>query len=412
MSSVVSDDGVSTNADLDERPSGWWLRETGNLRSEHPGVYRTASWIWMRPALVLVPLAMLIAGLLGASVSAGDAGILRSAGRQILGPDSLGVFSDPTLQVGPVYLLAVGGLVLLVQALHLPVLFTVAAVEAGLLAWFTLVVARRCAKVSAADVPTAQWAVGLPLVFGGLLAEAVVSGHPEEMTLGLVLVIAAHQSHRGRSTAAGVLLGVVTGVKLWGALGVPILAIGRRPRQLLAGGFVAGIIVVACYAPFFLFGEVRTFSFRWSPTASSTLSLLGLGGASSGWGLRAAQAALVFVVAGGVALRRASSPLAVVVAIISVRLLLDPLRIPYYAGPLILVTLLRLWTDPTRPSRWWQVSLTLAVPVAAVSPYLVSARVTAVISTALLALALAWSFGLEAPLRRRLARLRGEREPV
>ncbi|MBX9245868.1 DUF2029 domain-containing protein [Actinotalea ferrariae] len=364
----------------------WVSREMAALDARRPALARALRWTWRHPTAVLVTLAVVVPGLLGANIPGGDAAWFRRAGLSMLGPDFWQVFVEPGLQVGPLYLLFLGCLTWVVGALGLPVLFTVAAVQCGLLTWLAVGTARRAARAAGvagrrgAAVP---WAVGLPVVLGGPLAEAVGNGHPEEILVGLVLVEAALLAAAGRRVLPGVLVGVAAGVKLWGVLGAPLLLLGRRLPDVVARCAAAALVVLACYVPFFLLGEVNTFEFRWGVSAGSTLALLGSWVPASGWVARVVQGLAAGLAGSAVALHRRSTPLAAVVVVVSVRLLLDPLRLTYYSGPLIVVVLLWLWTSAPVSSRS-RLVLTLLTPAVVLVPYFLPAMVNGVISTLVL----------------------------
>jgi hypothetical protein len=350
----------------------WLEREKALLVVEHPAVDRLVRWVWARPAALLLPLAFVIMGSLGAVIPDGDAGWFREAGRGMLGANFWNVFSQPGLQIGPLYLIALGSAAAAVDAVGLPVLFTLAGLQAALVAWLGLVTARRFADHTGASKLPAQWAVGLALVLGGLLAESIGNGHPEEIALGLILANAALDAGRGRRSSVGLLVGLAGGLKLWGVLGIPVVLIGRRPRDIWVRGLVTATFVLLCYGPFFLWGEVKTFTFTWGMSnAGSTLAQLGSWLGASDWTLRVIQGAAAILVGCAVAVRRSGSGLAIVICVIATRLLLDPLLMSYYPGPLVVLVLLWAWTDhSTRASRWRFIALA-AVPVLVLVPYLI-----------------------------------------
>lgn len=352
---------------------GSWLeRETARLVVDHPALDRLVRWLWARPAAVLLPLSVVILGSLGAVIPGGDAAWFRETGRSMLGVHLWNVFSQPGLQVGPLYLVALGGTSAAAEALRLPLLFTLAGLQAALVTWLGLYTARRVARDAGAPELPVQWAVGLALVLGGLLAESVGNGHPEEIALGLLLANAARTAKSGQRTSVGLLVGLAAGIKTWGLLGIPVVLIGRRPRDVVFRGLVAGAVVVLCYAPFFAWGEVNTFSFSWGlSNGGSTLAQLGSWFGASDWDLRLIQGAAAVLVGCAVAVRRTGSPLTVVTSVIATRLLLDPLLMSYYPGPLIILVLLWVWTtDATRRSRW-RFAVAGAVPVCVLVPYLI-----------------------------------------
>lgn len=358
-----------------------WAQEWEAFAARRPAVVRRLRWLSTHPGVVLLPWAGLMAGLLGADNPGGDAQWFRDAGLSMFGPDVFDVFSTPGLQMGPLYLLFVGMLAAAVRVVGLPVLFTVAAVQSMGIAWFALFTARRWAAELGADLRRAQWGVVAPMVFGGLLAESIGSGHPEEVFLGLLFANAALFAQQGKLARPGVLIGLATGIKLWGLLGAPILLIGRRPRVVVVGALSIVAIAVACYAPFFLLGEVNTFDFTWG-TTRTPVSFVTAAWGWSDWALRLVQGAAVALVGCLVAWRRSGTALVVVLMIIATRLVLDPLFLTYYPGPFIVVALLWVWTSPVRMPMPWPVVASAAVPLTVVLPYVLPMMATTIASHA------------------------------
>lgn len=352
-------------------PSATWLdRETRRLAVDHPRLADHLHRLWQRPALVLLLLAVVILGTLGAVVPGGDAGWFRRAGLSMIGSGILDVFREPGLQIGPLYLLPLGLATALLGWLPDPATrFVLAAAQGALVTWYALVVARRSAAATGAPPLPAQWAVGLALVLGGLLAESVGNGHPEEILLGLLLAHAALGAGRARPRAVGGLLALAVGVKVWGILGAPVALVGRRPRTVLVAGLVGGALTAAVYGPFLLWGDFRTFEFSWGIPQDAVLARV-VGPDVSDWALRAAQAGAAIAAGAAVALRRSGSPLVVVLAVIGIRLVLDPLFLTYYAGPFLVVALLWAWTR-TAPLAWAaRAGCAASVPVTVLLPYL------------------------------------------
>jgi hypothetical protein len=133
---------------------------------------------------------------------------------------------------------------------------------------------------------------------------------------------------------------------------------------------VAGTVTVVCYGSFFLWGEVNTFEFSWVTSNRVGLREV-VGPGPSDWVLRVAQGAAAVAVGCCVALRRRGSPLTVVLCVMSTRLLLDPLMLPYYFGPLVAVALLWGWASRARPVRRAALAATVLVPAHVVVPFFV-----------------------------------------
>jgi hypothetical protein len=290
----------------------------------------------------------------------------------MLGPDFFDVFADPVLQVGPLFLLLVGLVARAAEAVGLAPAPAVAAVQAALVAWLGVAVAGGFARDHGRDPRVAQWAVGGSLVVGGLLTEGVGSGHPEEVALGLLLALAARAAARGSGVTVGVVIGLATGVKQWGLLGAVVALHGRRLRQVVSAAAACVLVLALCYLPFFAWGHVHTFSFRWeSADGSSLLRVLAVHLGLTDWGMRLVQGAAAGAAGTLVALRRRGSPLVVVITVVAVRLLLDPVRLTYYTGPLVAVVLLWVWTAQARPGVVTRIALLAVAPLVVVLPYVV-----------------------------------------
>ncbi|GEA88800.1 glycosyltransferase 87 family protein [Cellulomonas cellasea] len=356
----------------------WLERETARLHTDSPRLAAGLQHLAERPALVLLPLAVVILGTLGAVVPGGDAEWFRIAGLSMLGPRLLDVFGAPGLQIGPLYLLSLGAATAATDWLPEPSMrFVLAAGQGALVLAYALAVTRRAASATGARALPAQWAVGLALVLGGLLAESVGNGHPEEILLGLLLAHAALEAARARPRTVGVLLALAVAVKIWGVLGAPVALVGRRPRTVVVAGAVGGLLAALVYGPFFLWGDVQTFSFSWGIPQETVLARV-VGPEASDWGLRVAQAGVAVATGAAVALRRAGSPLTVVLAVIGTRLLLDPLFLTYYAGPFLVVALLWAWTSNARPGPALRAACWSLVPTTVLVPYLLDRTVSLV----------------------------------
>lgn len=352
------------------RASRWLHGELVRLEAQHPALHRRLLTLWRHPVLVVVLVAVVVEGSLGAVIPVGDAAWFRRAGTGMLGAGFLDVLSDQGLQIGPLYLLALGVATQVVTFLHLPVLFTLAALQVAGLAWLGMWTARRAAVATGAAFLPAQWAVGLTLALGGFLAESIGNGHPEELLVGLLLANAALLAARGRYALAGFVIALATGVKQWGVIGAGVLLSGRRLRGLLVGGVVLAVTVLAIYLPFVLGGDVRTFEMRWGFRSSTLLGRIGMWTGLSDWALRCLQGAVAGGVGALLAWQRRASPLLAVIGIVAARLLLDPMRLTYYSGPLVAVVLIWMWASRADVVRRWRIAVTAALPLLVLAPYL------------------------------------------
>ncbi|NUU17664.1 hypothetical protein HP550_10440 [Cellulomonas humilata] len=360
-----------------------WARERALLVHDRPRLARAAQWVWDRP-WTSWPVAFVCFGVLGAGSTDSDAALFLEAGRSMLGPGILDVFADPALQMGPLDLVLVGGVALTADAVGISAAFLVAAVQAVLVLALAQAVAARAARRAGTDPLAVRWLVTAVLLGSGVMAEATLMGHLEELALGLLLALAAFEAADGRRWSVGVLLGLAIGTKLWAVLGMPLVLLGRRWPTAMARAVLAVAIGLGLYAPFALWGDLRTFDFAWTVSSTSTVALVAGSLATSGWALRVAQTAVVGLIGAVLALRPRVDPLAVVVAILAARLLLDPLRLPYYPGPLLVVLVLWTWTSTSRTTRRWRIPVLVASPLVALAPYALTETVQAVVGTVVL----------------------------
>lgn len=357
----------------------WVTRELRALHESRPGTYARLRGTWRRPERVVVPLAALVCAGLAAVIPDGDAGLFRSAGESMFGPGAFDVFTNGGLQIGPTYLLLLGGAATMLDAIGSPALTRtlLGALQGGLTVWLAMWTVRRTGRLLGRDLLAGRWAVGLVLALGGFAAEAIANGHPEEILLGLLLANAALSASQRKAGNAGALLGLAVSMKVWAAFGVGVLLLSRRWRSVLIGGGTAAALAAVAYGPFLLLGTVNTFHFSWGIARSaSLLGHLGAVWGATDWQLRLVQGAAAAAAGLIAAWRRPGSPFGPVMASIAVRLLLDPMRLSYYSGPLITVALIWLWTlAPPRLARI-RLAATLAAPSLVLLPYLLSPAIT------------------------------------
>jgi hypothetical protein len=270
-------------------------------------------------------------------------------------------FADPSLQVGPLQLVLVGicdrigGLGFLAYA-----------VEIALAAFIVFVVGRllrgRPHRVAF------QTLAGLAAVMLGVTADAYSYGHPAQVAVPLMWVLAALDAREGRTLRSGALLGFSAGLELWGVLGAPVLLLAPVFRRV-RGGLAAQVAVIgALYLPFVLGGDFRMFDYRWKVESWTLVHLLVPAGSDFPWGLRLLQGAVALIVGCAVALvlRRTERALwAVPFGIVATRVLLDPTLYSWYwlgLETLALVAAVELATSiPTR----WRLQRHATAPAAA-----------------------------------------------
>lgn len=251
----------------------------------------------------------------------GDLPFFRHAADRLFSADWASVFADPSVQVGPLQLVFLG------FADHGGLLPLVVQVGAAALFW---VAANRL--LTGRD-PRAPLVAGLAAVALALTYGAYQDGHPAQFVVPLLWVLAGLDARDGRTVRAGALVGLSAGFELWGLLGAVVFVLAPRVRAALAGLATEVSIVAGLFLPFVLAGEVRMFEYRWQVNADTLLGLVVEPGTPFGWHLRLLQGLAALTVGAGLAwgLRRTLhavwlGPLAVV----AVRLALDPVRYPWY----------------------------------------------------------------------------------
>jgi hypothetical protein len=267
--------------------------------------------------------AVATAAAVGFAVPPGDTGdfdyFVQAAGR-MLSASWAETYSSSTLQAGPLELLLFG--------LSSPALVGAAAgaVAAGL---FWLVARRLLGDVSA----WALLAAGLAPVALGLTFHAYRQGHPAQVIVPLLWVLAGIESRRGRPWLAGVLVGASAGFELWGILGVAAFAAAPRVGAVVRATACAALVTLALYAPFALAGEFAMFEYRWMVNGDTLLSLFVEPGTAFTWPLRVLQGGTAVCAGAAVAwsLRRSAAAFWVApLVLVAVRLALDPVRYPWY----------------------------------------------------------------------------------
>ena len=344
-------------------------------------------------------------GCLGASTTDSDAGLFIAAGRSMLGPGILDVFATPALQMGPLDL-----------APHRDrgvdrrrgrgsrrPSSSPPSRPSSCSRWRSR---SRPGLRDAADArpgPRSGWSPRL-LLGSGLMAEA----HP-------------HGAPRGDRARTGPRPGGPRGGGRQALVGRDPARARRRHQALgaarrcrsscSAGGgpsfasraALAAAVGLGMYAPFALLGHLRTFDFAWTVSATSTVALVAGSVATSGWAVRLVQGAVVALARCGARPATSGRPAPVVVAILAARLLLDPLRLPYYPGPLLVVLVIWTWTSTAAVVRRWRVPVLLVSPLVTLAPYLLTTTAQAVLGTAALVgvLAIALRHGLARATRTR-----------
>jgi hypothetical protein len=143
-------------------------------------------------------------------------------------------------------------------------------------------------------------------------------------------------------------------MKLWGGLGLPLLLLVPRRRDLATATIAFTTVVVGAFAPFILFGEFTSFDYVWVVKPHSPLAFFIEPLTAVGWPARVIQGAAAVGVGSMLAVRSRMSMRAVwsvPLGIVAARMLLDPLDYHYYwlsVGMIVLAGSVALLDD--RPS--------------------------------------------------------------
>jgi hypothetical protein len=270
---------------------------------------------WAVPVAVAAAVAPVARG------NGGDSWMFTTAGRTLLSSHWSRTFADPGIQVGPLQLALFGSVG-----------------RSSLVLAIVLGAAAALLVVAAASRAGIEWSgvlagIGLVAVATGLTRAGFDSGHPADTVLPLLWIVAAVEARRGHALRAGAIVGLGAGLETWSLLGVAVLLLAPRLREAAQGAAVAAGSAAALFLPFVAAGHFEMGRYRWPVSSQSLMSIVVAPGASVGWPLRLAQAAVA--VGAGLALARAARgsrhavwlvPAVVVLA----RLLLDPRGSGYY----------------------------------------------------------------------------------
>ena len=270
----------------------------------------------------------------GLAVPPGDTGdltfFLHSAER-LFSSDWAATYSDPALQVGPLQLVLLGGLDAVGDVIGVSSTRLIGALFGSVVVVLFWLLARRLL-----DGRGGRWALtaaALAPVALGYTFDAYREGHPAQAIVPLLWVLAGFELRAGRAWLAGVLIGVSAGFELWGILGVAIAVLAPRAWDALRACGTATLALVALLVPFALGGDFGMFEYQWVVNGDTLLSLLVEPGTEFTWPLRVLQGAAAVLAGAAVAwsLRRSAASLwAGPLALVAVRLALDPVRYPWY----------------------------------------------------------------------------------
>ncbi|HET9944252.1 MAG TPA: hypothetical protein VFR56_01270, partial [Actinomycetes bacterium] len=267
----------------------------------------------------------------GGQVAPAEMDRFGPAGRALVVGQWSQVFADDGVQAGPFQLVPHG----LIALLH----------PSGTVPWTLLYLAYTALTTAlflAGTVPTRdavrRWAryaplgVGAAVTVGNLVPWAQLAGHPAQVMIPALWVLAGRAARRGRSGWCGVLVGLASGWEVWGVLGAPVVLCAARPR-LLRAAVAAGSTVLLLYGPFVLSGSFAMFEKEWSISGRSLVHLLRPEMQEYPWSLRLLQAGLAVAVGVSTALltrRSVYAPWLVPLAVLAARLVADPLLFDYY----------------------------------------------------------------------------------
>jgi hypothetical protein len=285
--------------------------------------------VWWVPVLA----ATVASASLAIGADTGDLPFFVHAADDLFSGGWADAYANPDLQIGPLqlFLLALG--VAVAGALSISS-FTLLAFAVPLsMTALLLVVLRRLL----ADRPERRRLVllvaGLTAVVVGIPTSAYLDGHLAQGFVPLLWLLAGLYARDGRVVLAGAIVGASAGFEVWGMLGAVVLLLAPRLRDAVAGFVVQVGVAAALFAPFALAGELRMFEYHWVVNADTLLSLFVDPGTDFTWWMRVAQGGTALAVGAALVwpLRRTLhavwlGPLAVVV----VRLALDPVRYPWY----------------------------------------------------------------------------------
>jgi hypothetical protein len=265
----------------------------------------------------------------------GDVAFFLHAGQTLLSPDWASTYADPAVQAGPLQL-AFFGLAAWTSWAALSVL-----AQVGGTALLVVAVLRVLGERA---VPR-RWivlGVGWSVAVLGLPLAALTGGHPAHLLVPALWLFAGAEARRGRTLAAGALVGVAASWETWGLLGIAVLAVAPRAREALAGAGVAAAVAGALFAPFVLAGDFAMGDYAWRVASTTPVGLVLEPGSSFPWALRLVQAAAAVGAGVLVARRLRGTTYAVTVSLVAVavvRLALDPVFFSWYWVSLLALVL-------------------------------------------------------------------------
>jgi hypothetical protein len=280
------------------------------------------------PGVILVMLGVLAAaaltGFVMKSATFSDAAGFAAAGRVLLSSHWQHTYSNSWLQAGPFeQLICLLGKTLGVTARGEPPALDMIGAAALML------VAR---NVLGRDWKALLYVGGMATLLG-IISDLSALGHPSELFIALMWILAARAARRDQAILAGLLVGLSAGFETWGLLGAPVLFLIPSFRRTVMAGLLALAVAVAIYAPFALGGDFHMFDLHWGIAGGLDASLFGRAAAFT-WQMRIAEAVIVvgFGSALALALRKRTAACIWIVPAASslLRVVLDPVRYADY----------------------------------------------------------------------------------
>ncbi|GLY14375.1 hypothetical protein LWF15_31445 [Kineosporia rhizophila] len=273
------------------------------------------------------------------------------AGKQILLGRFSGIYADPWMQAGPLELLGSWALFPFDhqhQAAYVREglegqLWLRATLGAALVAGALLLV-RHLRRVHGRSAsPAMELAAGVAAVLTAVPYVFLLGGHLAQFGVALMWVLGASLAVRGRTVAAGVVIGLSAGWEPWGVLAAGLLLTERRPVRLVVGCAAFAVAAVACYLPFVAAGRFEMFELEWAVLPGTLVSSLNPGLDHFSWPLRLLQGLAAGAAGAGAALalgRRPDLIWAGPLAVLLARLLFDPLMLSYYWYPFLIAVVI------------------------------------------------------------------------
>jgi hypothetical protein len=265
-----------------------------------------------------------LAGFFVNSARFSDADGFAAAGRVLLSSQWRHTYADPWLQAGPFeQLICLAGRTLgITPQGEPPALNTIGALA------LLLVAIRVLGRDWKALLYVGVGATGL-----GIISDLYEIGHPSELFIALAWMLAARATQRDAVVTAGLLLGLSAGFETWGLLGAPILLLLPTTRRAATASVVALATAAAIYLPFALGGDFQMFKLHWYVAGGFDSHLLGQHHPFT-WPMRMIESVVVVGFGSTLAIllrKRTGAALWIVPAATSLlRLMLDPVRYPYY----------------------------------------------------------------------------------